>query len=142
MGVFSLENVSKPYESGGRIHGTKEKRKDHSVYKEEAIFFSFVFSNDIELYNGFCENFKNYLSRASTTATMYTLNNSALLQFSFRHPANAIRAEICVPRLDATQAAQILVARFLPLGYQISVGNFLSHTVIVQLATDGLSSEE
>lgn len=62
---------------------------------------------------------------------MDTLDHTALLQLRLGHPANAVRPEVCVPRLDATQAAQILVARLLPLGYQISIGNLLPDTVIV-----------
>jgi hypothetical protein len=44
--------------------------------------------------------------------------------------------------LDASQAAQVLVARFLPLGNQVSVSNFLLQAVVVQLTTDGLASIE
>lgn len=71
---------------------------------------------------------------------MHTFDHSALFQLRFWNPANTIRSEVCVPRLDAAQAAQVLVARFLPLGYQISVRNLLPDAVVVQLPADGFSS--
>lgn len=73
---------------------------------------------------------------------MHTLNDSTLFQFRFRHPTNTIRTEIRVSRLDTSQAAQILVAGFLPFGNQIGIGNFLAHTIIVQVTADGLAPEE
>lgn len=73
---------------------------------------------------------------------MNALNNTALLQFRFRHAANAVRTEIGVARLNATQTAQILVARLLPFGNQIRVGDLLAYAVLVQFATDGLTPIE
>lgn len=71
---------------------------------------------------------------------MHALYNSSFFQFGLWHTAYTVGAEIRVTRLYAAQAAQILVTRFLPFGYQIGVGDFLIDTVVVQLAADCFSA--
>lgn len=73
---------------------------------------------------------------------MNTLDHTALLQFRLGHPANAVCPEIRVPRLDASQAAKVLVSGLLPFGYQIRIGNLLPDAIIVQLPADGFSPIE
>lgn len=81
-------------------------------------------------------------TRTPSTSAMHTLHHSALLQLRLGHPAYAVRSEVRVSRLDASQAAQILVARFLPFGDQICVGDLFAHTIVVELPADGLASIE
>lgn len=64
-------------------------------------------------------------TRTPSATAMYTFYYPALLQFALRYSADAIRPEIRVPRLDATQATQILIADLLPFGYQILVRDIL-----------------
>lgn len=73
-------------------------------------------------------------SRAAATSAMHALDNLALLQLRFGHTTDAVGAEVRVSRLNAPQAAEILVSRFLPLCDQISVSNFLLQTILVELA--------
>ena len=89
---------------------------------------------------------------------MDTLNDLALLELALGHATDACRAEVGVTRLNATQAAQVLVTwtkmgllseklfkknnrkatktntLLLPLGNQITIGNALGHAPVVQLA--------
>lgn len=65
------------------------------------------------------------LARTAATAAVHTLHDATLLQLRFGHATYTICAEIRIARLDATQAAKIFVARLLPLGYQVAIGNLL-----------------
>lgn len=56
------------------------------------------------------------LPGAPATSAMDALHNASLLQLGFRHATDAVGAEVRVPRLDAAQAAKVLVSRLLPLG--------------------------
>lgn len=67
---------------------------------------------------------------------MDTLDDAALFQLRLGHPADAVSPKVGVPRLDAPQAAQVLVAGLFPLGDQIPVGDLLLQAVLVQLAAD------
>lgn len=80
-------------------------------------------------------------SRAAATSAMHALDNLALLQLRFGHTTDAVGAEVRVTRLNAPQAAEILISRFLPLCNQISVSNFLLQTILVELARDDLPAE-
>lgn len=73
---------------------------------------------------------------------MDTLHHTTFFQLRFRHPANAVRSEVRVPRLDAAQATEVFVAGLLPLGYQVGVRYLLPHTIIEEFPADGLSSVE
>lgn len=73
---------------------------------------------------------------------MHTLHNLSLLQLRFGHSADAIRSEVCVARLNAPETAKILVARLLPLGDEICIGDALLQAVFVELARDNLSAVE
>ena len=73
---------------------------------------------------------------------MHAFDNTTLFQFRFRHATNAVGAKVGVTRLNASQAAKIFVAGFLPLGNQVGVGDFLVDAVLVQLTTDGLPPVE
>ena len=65
------------------------------------------------------------LPRASPASAVHALDDLALLQLVLGHPADAVGGEVGVPRLDAAQAAQVLVALLLPLGYQVGVGDLV-----------------
>jgi len=73
---------------------------------------------------------------------MHTLDNFALLQFRFGHTTNAVRAKVCVTRLDATQAAQVLVARLFPLGNEIGISDSFLQTILVELTRNDFASVE
>ena len=70
---------------------------------------------------------------------MDALDDLALLQLRLRHAADAVRREVRVPGLDASEAAEVLVALLLPLGDQVLVGDLVPQAVVVQLTADGLS---
>lgn len=80
------------------------------------------------------------LTGASATATVNAFHDTTFLELGFWNTANAICAEICVTRLNASKTAQVFVTGFLPFCYQIGIGNFLGNTIIIQLATDRLSA--
>lgn len=84
----------------------------------------------------------NPLPGTTATPAVDTLHHSTFFQLRFRHPANAVRSEVRVPRLDAAQATEVLVAGLLPLGYQVGVRYLLPHTIIEEFPADGLSSVE
>ena len=64
---------------------------------------------------------------------MDALDDLALLQLRLRHPADAVRREVGVPSLDASEAAEVLVSLLLPLGDQVLVGDLVLQAVVVQL---------
>lgn len=57
-------------------------------------------------------------------------------QLALRDSANAVGSKVGVSCLDATQAAQVLVALLLPLGNQVLVCIALLYTVLIQLCQD------
>jgi len=65
---------------------------------------------------------------------MDALDDLSLLEFSFWDATNAVGSEVRVARLNASQAAEILVARFLPFSYEIGVGDAFFQAVFVELA--------
>ena len=90
---------------------------------------------------------------------MDALHYPPLLQLALGHAADAVGGEVGVPGLDAAQAAQVLVALLLPLGYQVAVcqSNVSTRSVnerrvftcdllldaeLVQLARDGFPPVE
>lgn len=81
-------------------------------------------------------------ARAARAAAMNASKLTPCVAILAGHATEAARAEVGVARLYAAEAAQILVARFLPLGYQIGVGNLLLEAVVVQLLTDCLALVE
>jgi len=78
------------------------------------------------------------LTRASPAAAVDALDDLALLELGLGHAADAVGGEVGVARLDAAQAAEVLVALLLPLGDQVLVGDLVLHAVVVQLSADGL----
>lgn len=54
-------------------------------------------------------------------------------QLAFGDPTDAVGPEVGVPRLDAAQAAEVLVALLLPLGDQVLVGVSFLDAVLVEL---------
>ena len=64
---------------------------------------------------------------------MDALDDFALFQLALGHAADAVGREVCVAGLNASEAAQVLVALLLPLGDQVAVSNLLLDTVLVQL---------
>ena len=73
------------------------------------------------------------LTRASPAAAVDALDDLALLELGLGHAADAVGGEVGVARLDAAQAAEVLVALLLPLGDQVLVGDLVLHAVVVQL---------
>lgn len=82
------------------------------------------------------------LTGASSAAAMNALDDLSLLQLRFRDSADAVGSEVGVARLDASQAAEILVAGLLPLGYQGSVSDALFQAVFVEFARNNFASVE
>ena len=68
----------------------------------------------------------------SSAPTVYALDNLPLLQLGFRDSANAVGGEVSVSGLDASEAAEVFVALFLPLGDQVAVGDLVLDTVLVK----------
>jgi len=64
-------------------------------------------------------------------------HDSPVLQLGLGHAADAVRAEVGIPGLNASQAAQILVALFLPFGDQVFVRQSLFDREVVELLGDG-----
>lgn len=52
-------------------------------------------------------------------------------QLAFRNSANAVCSKVGVSRLNASQAAQVLVALLLPLGDQVLVCVAFLYTVLI-----------
>lgn len=73
---------------------------------------------------------------------MHALHNLSLLQLSFGNSADAVCAEVGVSGLDATQAAQVLVSRLLPLGDEVGIGNALLQAILVQLSRDDFAAHK
>lgn len=71
--------------------------------------------------------------------TVDALDHFALFQLGLGNAANAVGAKVGVSRLDASEAAQVLVALLLPFGDQVLVGYVLVETVLVQLLADGVA---
>lgn len=82
------------------------------------------------------------LAGTAATATVHTLHDATLFQLRFRYATYTICAEIGIARLDATQAAKILIAGLLPLGYQVTIGNLLFEAIVIELATYGFPAIE
>lgn len=76
-------------------------------------------------------------ARTAPASTVDALHNFALLQFSFGYSADAVGAEVCVPRLNAAKAAEVFVALLLPLCHQVPVSKALLDAVLEQLFADG-----
>lgn len=58
-------------------------------------------------------------------------------QLALGDSADAVGSKVGVSRLDAAQAAQVLVALLLPLGNQVLVGVAFFYAVLVQLCQGG-----
>lgn len=84
----------------------------------------------------------SWLTRASSTTTMNALNNLSLFKFCLWNSADAICTEVGVTSLNATETAEILIARFLPFCYQIPVSNLLFQTIVIQLSWYNFTSME
>lgn len=69
---------------------------------------------------------------------MDTFDDFSIFQLVLRHSTDAVRAKVRVSRLDAAEAAQILVALLFPLCHQIFVRNVLFDAILEQLLRDGL----
>lgn len=73
---------------------------------------------------------------------MDALHNLSLLQLCFGDSADTICAEIRVSRLDAAQAAQILIARFLPFGDKVGIGYSFFQAILVQLSRNDFAAHK
>lgn len=81
-------------------------------------------------------------ARASSASTVSALNDPSNFQLALGDSANAVSSKVGVSCLDAAQAAQVLVALLLPLGYQVLVCIAFLYAVVVQLSADGFSFVE
>ena len=68
---------------------------------------------------------------------MDTFDDSSVLQFGLGHAADAIRTEVGVPGLNASQTAEILVSLLLPFGDQVFVRQSLFDGEVVEFLGDG-----
>jgi hypothetical protein len=73
---------------------------------------------------------------------VHTFHNLSFLKFRLRDTANAVGSKVSVSRLNAAQAAEVFVSRFLPFCDQVCVGDALSQAVIVELARYDFSTME
>lgn len=73
---------------------------------------------------------------------MDTLDNGALGEVLSWDTTNTGGPKIRVFGLNTSQTTKVLIALFLPLGDQMSIGDALGQTPIVQLAGDGASLPE
>lgn len=62
---------------------------------------------------------------------MDALDNFSFFELSFGYATNAIGGKVRVPRLNAAQATQVLVALFFPLGYEVPVCDFVLDAILV-----------
>lgn len=75
---------------------------------------------------------------APSAAATDALHIAILFQLSSRHSADTRAVEVCLFRLDAAQAAELLVALLLPLGNEHRIGISILQQPLVQLLADGL----
>lgn len=68
---------------------------------------------------------------------MGAFNDPSDFQLALGDSADAVGSKVGVSGLDATQAAQVLVALLLPLGNQVLVCVAFLYTVVIQLSADG-----
>lgn len=80
---------------------------------------------------------KLHLARTASASTVGAFNDPSNFQLALGDSADAVGSEVGVSRLDATQAAQVLVALLLPLGNQVLVCIAFLYTVLIQLSADG-----
>lgn len=73
---------------------------------------------------------------------MNALHDLSLLQLGFGDSADTICGEVRVSRLDATQAAQILIARFLPFGDEVGIGYSFFQAILVQLSRNDFAAHK
>lgn len=73
---------------------------------------------------------------------MDALDDLPFFQLGLGHSTDAVCSEVRVARLDASQAAKVLVAGFLPLRYQIGVGDSFFQAIFVEFAGDDLAAVE
>ncbi len=74
-------------------------------------------------------------ARASPAAAVDALDESVRVELPFRHSADAGRAEVRVPRLDAAKTAERLEARLPPLRDECAVRVAVLAAVLKQLCT-------
>ena len=67
---------------------------------------------------------------------MNALYDLSFFEFLFGHSADAVGGEVCVSGLDASEAAEVLVALLLPLGNQVRVCVLLLDAEVVQLSVN------
>jgi hypothetical protein len=64
---------------------------------------------------------------------MDAFDNLSLLQLGLWNATNAICSKVGISCLDAPQATQVFISLLFPLSDQVSVGNFILQTVIVEI---------
>jgi len=64
---------------------------------------------------------------------LYKNTQAHLFQFGLRNSADAVCAKVSILFLNTSQAANIFIARFLPLCYQVFIRNVLTQAVFIQL---------
>lgn len=78
-----------------------------------------------------------HLARTSSASTVGAFNDPSDFQLALGDSADAVGSKVGVSGLDATQAAQVLVALLLPLSNQVLVCVAFLYTVVIQLSADG-----
>jgi hypothetical protein len=72
---------------------------------------------------------------------MDTLDDFPLLKLRLWNAADAVGSEVGIACLNASETAQVLVARLLPLGDEICVSDFLLQAVFVEFSGDDFSAD-
>ena len=92
--------------------------------------------------DGIIQSSKGSLSvspRTASASTVSAFNNSPHFQFTFGHSTDAVGSEVGVPRLNAPQAAEVLITLFLPLCNQVFVSVPFLDAVFIKLSADSFS---
>lgn len=92
--------------------------------------------------DGIIQSSKGSLSvspRTASASTVSAFNDSPHFQFAFGHSTDAVGSEVGVPRLDAPQAAEVLITLFLPLCNQVFVSVPFLDAVFIKLSADSFS---
>jgi len=60
-----------------------------------------------------------------------TFNYPSLFQFALGYPTYTVGAEVSVSGLNTSQAAQVFVALFFPLSYEVLVSDIFIQTIFI-----------
>lgn len=77
--------------------------------------------------------------RTASASTVSAFNDSPHFQLAFGDSADAVGSKVGVPCLDTPEAAEVLIALFLPLCNQVFVSVSLLDAVLIELSADSFS---